>query len=121
MLSIIKENKIILGVVVLLIIAALWYGISGGASKPETLLATDNVSGAAAEQERAILDLIFQLREIQLAGTIFNNPAFISLRDFRTEIVAEPIGRRNPFAPLDTLSTSTPPLSPRERGSLLSE
>lgn len=78
-----------------------WYSLTGDAV-PAGVVQTENVAaGAVSEEQRIILDTLFQLRAIQLSGTIFNNPAFTSLKDFRTEIVAEPIGRRNPFAPLE--------------------
>lgn len=82
---------------------AAWYGMMGGGTKaPAGVVTTQNVAqGAVSDEQRAILDTLFQLRAIQLTGTIFGNPAFTSLKDFRTEIVAEPIGRRNPFAPLE--------------------
>lgn len=101
MLDILKKNKIILVIVGLLIAGFVWYGMSGGTDTP-ALLESSAVNGdpAVAAQERQLLDTLFQLRAIQLAGTIFTNPAFQALRDFRTEIVSEPIGRKNPFAPL---------------------
>ncbi|MBI2048684.1 MAG: hypothetical protein HYT30_02040 [Parcubacteria group bacterium] len=77
-----------------------WYTLMKQ-EEPAGLLETKPVEATTASpEERAILDTLFQLRAIQLTGSIFSNPAFSALRDFRTEIVAEPIGRRNPFAPL---------------------
>ena len=65
------------------------------------------ISAGARAGERAILDTLLQLKAITLSGSIFENPAFSTLRDFRTEIVAEPIGRKNPFAPIEGLATSS--------------
>jgi hypothetical protein len=102
MLDVLKKNKIVLVVIAFLVAGFVWYGMSGG-SAPETLITTDALGGVGspqAAQERAMLDTLFQLKAIQLSGNIFSNVAFQSLRDFRTEIVSEPIGRKNPFAPL---------------------
>lgn len=79
-----------------------WYTLAGNADTEGGLVESKTVTaGVASPEERAILDTLLQLRAIQLSGTIFTNPAFAALRDFRTDIVAEPIGRRNPFAPLE--------------------
>lgn len=101
------KNKMILIVFGGLFIGLIaWYTLAGK-EKPTGLLESNPVQATTASpEERAILDTLFQLRAIQLTGSIFSNPAFGALRDFRTEIVAEPIGRRNPFAPLDLVNVS---------------
>ncbi|MBI4067988.1 hypothetical protein HY413_01100 [Candidatus Kaiserbacteria bacterium] len=103
------KNKMVLiigGGVMIGLIA--WYTLTGDAI-PAGVIQTQRVEqGKVSDEQRAILDTLFQLRAIQLTGTIFNNPAFTSLKDFRTEIVAEPIGRRNPFAPLEQVVPATP-------------
>lgn len=108
MLDIIKKNKIILVVVALLLAGFVWYGMGGGEETPD-LLESDSLDGKVGSevtvQERATLDTLFQLRSIQLLGNIFNDPAFQALRDYRIEIVSEPIGRKNPFAPLTATSS----------------
>lgn len=107
MFDIIKKNKIILVVVALLFVGFVWYGMSGVEETP-SLLESNSFEGAVGSevtaQERATLDTLFQLRSIQLLGNIFNDPAFQALRDYRIEIVAEPVGRKNPFAPLTETS-----------------
>ena len=46
------------------------------------------------------MGVLLDLRAIRLDGQIFSDPAFQSLRDSSVDIVLEPIGRVNPFAPL---------------------
>lgn len=109
MIDLIKKNKIVLVIVGVLIAGFTWYGMTGGTnSGGDSTLTTEVVSQSA--EERAVLDSLLQLRSIQLTGTIFTDPAFASLRDFRTDIVSEPVGRRNPFAPLVPVGSSTPPI-----------
>jgi len=43
------------------------------------------------------------MRSIRLDSSIFENPAFASLRDFGREIIPEPVGRTNPFVSTDTI------------------
>lgn len=100
-----KVTLVILGGLLVGVIA--WYTLAGQKETPGLLQETSVEAGTVSAEERAILDTLFQLRAIELSGTIFTNPAFNALRDFRTEIVAEPIGRRNPFAPL-TPDTTVP-------------
>ena len=93
-----KTTLVIIGGLLVGVIA--WYTLAGQEEAPGLLEEKSVEAGTVSAEERAILDTLFQLRAIELSGTIFSNPAFNALRDFRTEIVAEPIGRRNPFAPL---------------------
>lgn len=112
MIDMIKNNKIAVVAVAVVIAGLAWYGSGLGSGATDgAVLTSDNPTGAQAAQERAVLDALLQLRTIELRGDVFSDPAFLSLRDFRSEIVPEPVGRRNPFAPLgasDTTSTVTP-------------
>ena len=110
-LEMLSKNKMILVLIGVVIGGFILYR-SIAPSAGTSLIQQQTQQGGAAEAragERAILDTLFQLRAITLAGSIFNNPAFAALRDFRTEIVAEPIGRTNPFAPIDGMATSSIP------------
>lgn len=95
------SNKILLLFVGLIVAFGLWYGLassSGGSS----LIASDATTGNAATDPagQEVVETLLALRAISLDGTIFQSPAFQSLQDFSTEIVQEPVGRPNPFAPL---------------------
>ncbi len=82
----------------------LWWGFSQNAA-PEPLLTTVSTSSGSPTKEGADQELVatlLTLRAVTLSGTIFQDPAFTNLRDFGTTIVAEPVGRENPFAPLGT-------------------
>ena len=102
MLDIIKQNKIILAVLVVVIVAFTWFGLSDRQA-PSTVLTTtaSAVDSSVAEQE--ILKLLLNMRSIRLDSSIFEDPAFNSLRDFGREIIPEPVGRSNPFAPTDVI------------------
>ena len=59
-----------------------------------------------------VVTILLQLRAVSLSGTIFSDAAFTSLKDFGSQIVPEPVGRANPFAPLTAVastSRSAPP------------
>lgn len=73
--------------------------LSGG--EPEAVLSNTGAD-STSPAEREILSTLLELRGITLDGAILTDPSFRSLQDYSTEIVSEPIGRRNPFAPLST-------------------
>ncbi|MFA6158779.1 MAG: hypothetical protein WC763_04140 [Candidatus Paceibacterota bacterium] len=48
-----------------------------------------------------LLKALGQLKAIRLDTTIFSDPVFRSFFDFSTQLVDQPKGRPNPFAPLN--------------------
>ena len=57
----------------------------------------DEISGSVIGRE--IITFLDDLQSINLDGSIFDDPAFVSLVDFEKEVQAEPVGRDNPFDP----------------------
>lgn len=106
-----KAVVLILGSV--LATVAVWYVfLRDTAVAP--LLETEDLT-AATSADKDVVETLLALRSITLSGTIFTDPAFIKLKDTGTQIVPEPVGRPNPFLPLEgskTVSTSTPSASP---------
>lgn len=91
--TVIAQNKFLVVIAGLAIAFGLWYGLSpreGG-----TLL-VESQGGAGQE----VVDTLRQLDAVKLDGTLLSNQAFASLQDFSTQIIPEPVGRPNPFAPL---------------------
>ncbi|MBI2612332.1 hypothetical protein HYW59_00750 [Candidatus Kaiserbacteria bacterium] len=72
----------------------------------DALLATESPMGGGLVDKELVGSLL-QLRAVSLGGTIFSDPAFIELQDFGTQIIPEPVGRPNPFAPTSYRGTST--------------
>jgi hypothetical protein len=54
----------------------------------------------ATPADADIVNTLLELRAVSLSGTIFSDPAFLRLKDFGSQIIPEPVGRPNPFAPL---------------------
>ena len=105
----IKQHKLIFIIVVLLVVFGVWYGLSQSA--PEApLLATSAPTGSPTQDgaDQQLVSTLLALRAVTLNGSIFSDPAFLSLQDFSTTITPEPVGRDNPFAPLPSTATSTP-------------
>lgn len=128
MMNILTQHKAIILIVALFAAGALWYGMSqSGSGSSSAIVASGSgvatgaggsvISNAADPETQKILDILLALRSVKLDDTIFSNPAFASLKDFTTEIVPEPAGRPDPFAPLgvgaslSAGSQSSPPKS----------
>ena len=75
-----------------------WWGLSGSA--PSNSLITTQGSSGATIADKSLVDTLLQLRSVSLGGSIFSDPAFMTLKDLGTQIVPEPVGRPNPFAPV---------------------
>jgi hypothetical protein len=90
-----SNNKFALIGIVLLVAGVFWFSLSGG-DESSSLLVTDVVSDGGPDAE--LVATLLTLRAVKLDGTIFSDPAFLSLKDFSTSIKAEPVGRPNPFA-----------------------
>lgn len=101
MMDLIKKNKYLFIGVAILVAGFIWYGMSEKQTG-DGLLTSESVDGGSAQSaaERELLNTLLELKAIRLDGQVFVDPAFGALRDFTTDIVSEPIGRRNPFAPL---------------------
>lgn len=90
-----SKNSLIIVVLALALASLLWWwGLPG--SGPSDSLDSQVVQGP----EQELVNNLISLRSVTLSGTIFSDPAFQSLSDVGVEIVDEPSGRRNPFAPL---------------------
>lgn len=90
----------------ILVAILVWIGLSSSASPSGSLLQTETVDQNGSDQE--LVATLLALRSVKLDGAIFSDPGFQSLKDFSTEIVPEPIGRPNPFLPLNSTVVVTP-------------
>ena len=87
-----------------IVAGVLWY-VSSGSSSSRPILSTGGGSSNPAEQ--SVVNTLLTLRAVTLSGTILSDPAFQSLQDFGTQIIPEPIGRPDPFAPLSPSAQSS--------------
>lgn len=109
----IKKHFTLVGILVIIVVGGVWYGMANGGGDEESLLTTNVVNGSGSPSEdvadRELIETLLTLRSITLSGTIFSDPAFKVLKDFGTTIVPEPVGRPNPFAPRSTQGTPPQP------------
>ena len=105
MFETIFRNKIVIAALAIVVAVIAWYML-GGEAPPQEGLSTETFSTPATEAERDLVATLLQLRSVSLEGTVFSDPIFQSLRDFGSQIVPEPVGRENPFAPLSQTAAS---------------
>ena len=99
------QNKfvmLILGGVV--IAGVVWYSFLRDRGSTALLETSDLTQTTEADGD--IVNTLLELRSVSLSGTIFTDPAFLRLKDFGSQIVSEPVGRPNPFAPLPGAASS---------------
>jgi len=99
-MDILKENKAVLIIVVIIIALLAFYGMSNGSGTSNSLISSTNARTDTVVNDRELLQLLTDMRKINLEGHIFESPAYTSLQDFSRSIVPEPVGRQDPFAPL---------------------
>jgi len=98
-MDILKENKVILIIIVIIVAFLVFYGTSGSGGSGALLSAKSSAADTTVD-DRELLQLLTDMRNINLEGHIFESAAYTSLQDFGRSIVPEPVGRQDPFAPL---------------------
>lgn len=73
------------------------YGVFSGSGDEDVLVSED---AAAPTVGGDLIVLLGRLQSLSLDSTVFSNPIFRNLVDFGVELVPEPVGRSNPFAPI---------------------
>lgn len=98
MSSLLKNLLLALGLA-----ALLWIGYLVFIEKDEALVESSNSQSAskAVLQGQEFLARLQELKRIDIDGSIFTDPRFNSLQNFRQGIGEEPTGRDNPFAPVE--------------------
>lgn len=97
-MALLKSKLVLIILGGIMLAGIVWYSFMREDSTQ--LLQTKDLT-TATSVDSDVVGVLLQLRSISLSGTIFTDPAFQSLQDFGREIVPEPTGRPNPFAPLN--------------------
>jgi hypothetical protein len=98
----ILKHKLIVVVGIVALAGLVWWGLIG--TTPQAPLLDTQDTANSSDQD--IVSTLLTLRAVNLNGTIFSDPVYQSLKDFGKQIVPEPVGRENPFAPLEIQVTS---------------
>jgi|SRR3989344_4493695 len=91
------KNTLIALVIIVALFAAYKIFFAGDAADDELLAPTSIAEG---DDRSELLTTLLELKSLTLDESLFTSNAFRSLRDFSQRLVPEPVGRRNPFAPI---------------------
>lgn len=103
-MGIFKKYKTLILIIALIIIAGVAYTVLFG-GQDNNLLVSERIDNTASAEESNLLTILLDLQEVELDESIFSDPVFRSLEDFGQDIVPEPVGRENPFAPIDFITS----------------
>ena len=98
-MNFIKKYQNLFVIVGLIVAAFVVYSIFFTGTNDDALV-TQEIDASQTAVEQELISLLLELRSITLNTSIFSDSKFQSLEDFSQDIVAEPVGRSNPFAPL---------------------
>jgi hypothetical protein len=107
-----KLKKIIIGILVIAVLFTVWAIFFKSDPEVDSLISgsSGSVSGRSLGDAQVlgaqITQALIQIESLELDETVFDNAIFRSLVDRSQLIEKEPIGRRNPFAPLSDTSVN---------------
>jgi hypothetical protein len=106
-MSFIKNNlkNIIIALIVLIGGYYLYSYFFPGTDTTQTLSVTSPASVDTSIGGELLL-VLTDLKTLKLDDSIFSDPEFKNLRNFRVELNPEPVGRDNPFAPISGSGSS---------------
>jgi hypothetical protein len=99
MMHFLKQYQAVIGLVAVVAAAFIAYTIFF-AHPAEPALTQTSVATSQDAVDQQLIALLLTLHGIKLDASLFDNPKFKSLKDYGKELVPEPVGRPNPFAPL---------------------
>lgn len=101
MISTILRSKLLVIAIIIVVLGGAWYGLT--ASSPSTGGALTSAAPDVTGDE-AIIQKLDALQTVTLSGDVFNQVSYPTLKDYSTAIIPEPVGRPDPFAPLESQS-----------------
>ena len=99
-----SAHKILIAVIVIVILGVGWYGLYGTSGESPVLVSGSTSTGPDPGQD--VVRTLTQMHAISLSAAILSDQAFQGLKDFSTQIIPEPVGRLNPFAPFGASAPS---------------
>jgi len=99
MTEILKKYKTLLIIVAIVFVAFVGYSMFSDGGGKDSVLTSQNASTRGGGDNELLL-LLINLRSITLDDSLFRDPAFRNLVDFGQQLIPEPTGRQNPFAPV---------------------
>ncbi len=98
-----KKYKYLLGFTVGIVVLFFVYSFffKDSASAPDKLTTASPEQSELDAVTTDLLALLLSLKTLDIDTTIFSDDRFKSLTDFSVELIRQPVGRPNPFLPID--------------------
>ncbi len=103
MASLFRNKFVIIGIIVV-VLGVIWYVFSSSSSSSSSIITSE----AGNDIDPELVQTLLVMHSVTLTSTILSNPAFVTLKDFSSQIVPEPVGRDDPFAVLPANTSATP-------------
>ncbi len=97
-MNFIRRYQTVLLFVLIVVVAFVAYQYLLAPSSESALTATNSLNANGPDQD--LIALLLELKSLRLDNVLFDDSIFKSLQDFSKDLVGEPQGRPNPFAPL---------------------
>ncbi|PIQ91407.1 MAG: hypothetical protein COV70_03925 [Parcubacteria group bacterium CG11_big_fil_rev_8_21_14_0_20_39_22] len=102
-----KKTLIYIAVVAVLVLGYFLFFSADEETPPAGLVYESRVSEADIILGQRLLTLLAELKAISIDPEFFDSTLFDTLKDYSVPIDEQPVGRRNPFAPLGGASQSS--------------
>ena len=105
MMDFIRSHKILSAVAAVLVLGGVWVLLTGGGTPQDIALLGEadpyaGSTGSTGVVDKQLQETLEKVRSIELSTPLLSDPAFLSLQDIGQQIVSEPFGRDDPFAPI---------------------
>jgi hypothetical protein len=97
------SNKTWVWALIIVIVAGLAYYFYEN-STPASPVSANDADDTVGTQ---VLSLLNQIQSLHIDPSIFQDPGYMTLRDYSVVIPPVPVGRTNPFAPLSGTSSAS--------------
>lgn len=98
-MNFLKEHKMGILVVVVIVIAFVLYSIFFTGEEDE-IITSETSEEASIVVGADLLGMLLELKSLTLDSSVFSNEIFRALVDYSVDLAPQPIGRDNPFAPI---------------------
>ena len=108
-----KYKNIFIAIVIAVVVFFLYTRFFSSSDNDSNSLLIAGSSGGTAQESvvgKEFLTVLLELRSIELDTSLFEDRAFLILKDFSQEVSPQPSGRPNPF--LEIGNDPTPPVLP---------
>lgn len=91
-------------IAILVVLSVIYFYISGGSAPSNSSLVESGATPQASVASGRILNLLNQIKSLNIDVSIFKDEAYRTLVDYSVAIPSVNVGRPNPFAPIPGVS-----------------